>query len=78
MGGLFAVVVRIICGQEQTTMGMTTLTDMETKLDPIAGLLILLLVATLAAFFTGIFPYPYGWLIIASLLVFRVLGSQRR
>ena len=50
--------------------------DMKIKFDWISGLLILLLIATLIAFFTGTFPYPYGWIVITILLVVRLTASQ--
>lgn len=38
----------------------------------------LLLAATLAAFLGGAIPYPYGWIVLAALLVARLLSLQRR
>ena len=49
---------------------------MKIKLDWISALLIILLVATLVAFFTGAFPYPYGWIVITALLVLRLAARQ--
>lgn len=40
--------------------------------------LILLLVATLIAFFTGVFPYPYGVMVFGLLLVFRLTGVLKQ
>lgn len=48
------------------------------KFDWISAVLMLLLIATLIAFFTGVFPYPYGWIILAALLAFRVTGVQKQ
>ena len=42
------------------------------KFDWIAVLLALMLITTLIAFFTGAFPYPYGWIVFTALLVFRL------
>jgi len=41
-------------------------------MDWVAALIILLLAATLLAFFNGVFPYPYGWLILLALLIARL------
>lgn len=35
-----------------------------------------LLIATLIAYFAGVFPYPFGWLILLALLMAR-LGILR-
>ena len=51
---------------------------METKFDWISVLLIFVLIATLIAFFTGIFPYPYGWIVLAVLLVFRLTAIHKK
>ena len=50
---------------------------MKTKPDLILVLLGILLVATLLAFFAGVFPYPYGWIVISVLLVFRLIGRSK-
>ena len=52
--------------------------DVKIKLDWIAAGLIILLAATLMAFFTGLFPYPYGWIVITALLVFRLTAVHNR
>ncbi len=51
---------------------------MKIKPDSISAVLIILLIATLLAFFTGVFPYPYGWIIIMVLLVFRLNANQKK
>ncbi len=51
---------------------------MKIKFDWIAALLIVALLATLLAFFTGAFPYPYGWLVFAALLLFRLTAVQSK
>jgi hypothetical protein len=46
--------------------------------DPLVLLLGALLAATLVAFVAGLFPYPFGWIVLSALLVARgfvVLGS---
>ena len=48
----------------------------EIKPDWISGLLIVLLIATLWAFFSGAFPYPYGWIVLMALLVMRLTAKQ--
>ncbi len=48
------------------------------KPDWIAAIIVVLLMATLAAFFTGIFPYPYGWIVLIALLVFRLTAIQQK
>ena len=30
------------------------------------------------AFFIGVFPYPYGWIVITLLLVFRLTAKQKQ
>jgi hypothetical protein len=52
--------------------------DTEIKPDWISGLLIVLLIATLWAFFTGAFPYPYGWIVLMALLVMRLTAMQKK
>ncbi len=51
---------------------------MKTGFDWISGLLIAVLIATLAAFFAGVFPYPYGWIVITILLLFRLTAIRKR
>jgi hypothetical protein len=48
------------------------------KTDWIAVILSILLLATLGAFVTGAFPYPYGWIVLLALLVMRVLSKQKK
>ena len=50
---------------------------MKSKIDWIAAGLIGLLIATLLAFFTGLFPYPYGWIVLLALLLFRLTARQK-
>ena len=51
---------------------------MSLKFDWITTLLAVLLLATLVAFFTDVFPYPFGWIIIAVLLVLRLTDRGRK
>ena len=51
---------------------------MKIKFDWISALLVLFLVATLSAFFAGVFPYPYGWIVISILLVFRLTAERKQ
>jgi hypothetical protein len=51
---------------------------MKIKFDRISVFLIIVLIATLIAFFTGMFPYPYGWIVITVLLVIRLIASQAK
>jgi len=51
---------------------------MEIEFDWISVLLVVVLVATLVAFFTGVFPYPYGWIVISVLLVFRLSAIHKQ
>jgi len=37
-----------------------------------------LLAATLGAFLVGVFPYPFGWMVLAALLVARLLSVRDR
>jgi hypothetical protein len=48
------------------------------KPDWISGLLIVLLTATVWAFFSGAFPYPYGWIVLLVLLVMRLTARQKQ
>ena len=52
--------------------------DAKIKPDWISGLLIVSLIATLWAFFTGAFPYPYGWIVLMALLVMRLTAKQKK
>lgn len=54
------------------------MSGMTIKFDWISVLLIGALIATLLAFFAGVFPYPYGWIVITALLVFRLTAVQQR
>lgn len=47
---------------------------MDTPLLIIIGLL----AATLVAFFSGLFPYPYGLIVLLALLVARLLAVRSR
>ncbi len=40
-------------------------------MDWITAILIALLLATLIAYFSGVFPYPFGWLILMAVLIGR-------
>ena len=51
---------------------------MKLKFDWIAALLIIALIATLVAFFIGLIPYPYGWIVISLLLMFRLSGMLKQ
>lgn len=51
--------------------------------DPVLGLLVVLLLASLAGFFSGVFPYPFGFLVLLVFVVARILflqggGNQKR
>ena len=54
-----------------------TETDTKTKFDRVVALLILALFATLFAFFTGFFPYPYGWIVVSLLLIYRLTAYRK-
>ena len=47
-------------------------------MDWILIMLIVLFIATLAAFYAGMLPYPIGWLVLAALIVLRVNQIRRR
>jgi len=51
---------------------------MKVKFDWISVLLLFVLIATLIAFFAGLFPYPYGWIVLTILLVFRLTANQKK
>jgi hypothetical protein len=44
--------------------------------DPVLLVLVALLVATLTAFFAGLFPYPFGLLVLAVLISARLLRDR--
>ena len=46
--------------------------------DPVVIILLALLAATLLAFFLGIFPYPYGLMVLAAFTAARILYLQGR
>lgn len=46
--------------------------------DWITLVLVLLLIASLLAFFTGVFPYPYGWIVLIVLLAMRWSAKQKK
>ena len=50
---------------------------MKVKFDWISVVLTLVLIASLIAFFAGVFPYPYGWIVLTILLVFRLSANQK-
>ena len=50
----------------------------QTKLDFPLVVIGLLLLATLAAFLTGLFPYPYGFIILSLVLIGRIFQLQDR
>jgi hypothetical protein len=37
-----------------------------------------LLIATLLAFFTGVFPYPYGWIVLIVVLAMRWSAKRNK
>jgi hypothetical protein len=51
--------------------------DTTIKVDWISIALVILLLATLGAFFSGVFPYPYGWIVLMVLLVMRLTAKQK-
>lgn len=40
--------------------------------DPVLLIILVLLVATLYAYFTNIFSYPIGWLVLIAVAIWRV------
>jgi len=51
---------------------------MKTKFDWISVLLAIVLIASLIAFFTGVFPYHYGWIVISVFLIFRLSAKEKQ
>lgn len=45
------------------------------KFDWLTTLLVTLLIATFLAFFSGYFPYPYGWIVITLVLIARLTAN---
>ena len=52
--------------------------DMKMKFDWITALLVTVLIATLIAFSTGVFPYPYGWIVVSLMLMFRLSARRQK
>ena len=50
----------------------------NTKPDWITVVIVVLLLSTLAAFFAGVFSYPYGVIVLAALLLFRLSTSRQK
>jgi len=48
------------------------------KMDWILLLLIILLVATLIAFFAGVFPYPFGFFVLLAFIGLRFVHLRRK
>ena len=40
--------------------------------DPLLLIILVLLVATLYAYFSGIFSYPFGWLVLIAVAIWRM------
>lgn len=51
--------------------------DEKIKFDWITAVIVILLVATLLAYFTGAFPYPYGWIVLIVMLLFRLTAKAK-
>jgi dihydroxy-acid dehydratase len=49
---------------------------MKRLCDPVLLALGLLLMASLAGFFSGVFPYPFGFLVLLVFVVARILFLQ--
>jgi len=49
---------------------------MKSLFDPLLIILLLLLICSLLLFFIGIFPYPFGLLILTAFLLARLLYLQ--
>lgn len=45
-------------------------------MDWLTVILLVLLIATLIAYFSGIFPYPFGWLILVAILIGQILNQR--
>ena len=52
--------------------------DTETKFDWVTVFLVIALIATIGAFYAGIFLYPYGWIVLSLLLVFWLSANRKR
>ncbi len=59
-------------------MSVISRKETKIKIDWFSTLLVTLLLATLLAFFTGIFPYPYGWIILTIVLIARLTANYRK
>ena len=51
---------------------------MKQPFDWITAVLIAALAATLLAFFSGAFPYPYGWIVLTALLFMRLSAKREK
>jgi hypothetical protein len=54
------------------------LTSEQIQFDLPLVIIALLLIATLVAFFSGVFPYPFGFFILAFALLGRILQLRSR
>jgi dihydroxy-acid dehydratase len=61
---------------ERSANGVLSPGRLTIKFDWITALLVILLIATLLAFFAGVFPYPVGWIVLTALLVFRLTANR--
>jgi hypothetical protein len=50
----------------------------KTKLDIILIVVGLLLLATLVAFFIGLLPYPYGFIVLSIVFIARIMQIRGR
>jgi dihydroxy-acid dehydratase len=50
----------------------------QMKMDIPIIIIVLLLLATIIAFLTGVFPYPYGFIILSVALAGRILQLKSR
>ena len=52
--------------------------EIMNETDWLTVLLTVLLIATLLAYFSGVFPYPYGWIVLSVMLLFRLSAKGKK
>ena len=50
---------------------------MKNRFDWIAALIVVALIASIMAFASGLLPYPYGWIVLSLLLVYRLTARSK-
>ncbi len=60
-----------------TLLALVAAGNMKNRFDWIAALIVVALIASIMAFASGLVPYPYGWIVLSLLLVFRLTARSK-